>query len=164
MPRSGFSKIPRYCRAHAVCRNSLPVRHWCGRFLLVAGWLAGPHSVIAAAPAGTVPATDILNLLLGLGMVIAIFLALAWLLKRLSGASVISSGYLKVIDTLHLGTREKVILIKAAGSYIVLGIVPGSIRPLHILTEAPPDTSTGPQPDFKARLRGLLAVAGGKQK
>ena len=110
-------------------------------------------------PARAVSTADILNLVSGLIVVIIIFLCIAWLLKRLTGGSITSRGYFKVIDTLHLGTREKIILVRAVDSYLVLGISPGNINSLHVVKGQLPEQTAGTEADFKTRLRGVLAVA-----
>jgi len=44
-----------------------------------------------------------------------------------------SWSHKKIIDTLRLGTREKLVLIKVAETYMVLGISPGSINVSYAL-------------------------------
>ena len=115
------------------------------------------------ASTSPISAPDILNLIFGLLIVIIIFLCVAWFLKRLTGGNIASRGYLKVVDTLHLGTREKIILVRAVDSYLVLGISPGNINSLHVVQGQLPEEPSAAEPDFKTRLRGMLGIAGGSK-
>lgn len=102
---------------------------------------------------------NILNLISGLFVVLLIFLCIAYLLKRLTGAGSISRGYIKVVDALHLGTRERLVLVKVADTYMLLGIASGSINALHILPDQLQDEISESGTDFKSKLHDLLTVA-----
>ncbi|MFQ5659273.1 MAG: flagellar biosynthetic protein FliO [Gammaproteobacteria bacterium] len=109
-----------------------------------------------------ISSTQVLNLIFGLVVVLAIFFCIAYLVKRLSGMSAMSRGNIKIIDALHLGTRERLLLVKVADTYMVLGISPGQINALHVLTHEPGDEAGQSAPDFKSRLHGLLTAVKSK--
>lgn len=87
--------------------------------------------------AAEVPAVDsAANLgrtMLGLGVVIALVFALAWVARRVSsmrGLSGASGGPIQVVGQLALGTRERLLLVEVDGRRVLLGVVPGSITRL----------------------------------
>lgn len=117
-----------------------------------------------AAGAGAVPeqvisSGQIFNLIGGLVLVLMIFFAVAYLLKRLSGASGVGRGYLQVIDSLHLGARERIVLVKVADIYMLVGISAGNINPLHVITGEIPEKPGEQQPGAGSRFHDLLQLA-----
>jgi len=85
---------------------------------------------------------------LGLFAVIALILAMAWLAHRVGLVRHGSGGAsMKVVGSLMLGPRQKVITVEVGDTWLVLGVSPNEIRPLHTLA-ARPDTgaSDSPQP------------------
>lgn len=154
-----------YRRRYRNSQSNLPVPGQLGYItaLLMPAAYPGPAHAAGhtGVPASAISTPDILNLISGLFIVIIIFLCIAYLLKRLTGGNITSRGYFKVIDTLHLGTREKIILVRAVDSYLVLGISPGNIKSLHVVTGQLPEEAAETEPDFKSRLRDVLSVARG---
>ena len=99
---------------------------------------------------------DLLNLVSGLIIVLFIFFGIAYLIKRLTGINGISRGHIKVIDSLHLGTRERLVLVKVSDIYLLLGISSGQINTLRVINELP-DNLEQVNPDIKARFHELLS-------
>ena len=64
--------------------------------------------------------------------VIGFILLLAWLMRRTGRFGVENNNILKVISSMSLGMREKILLIEVEGVNIVVGIAPGHIRTLHV--------------------------------
>jgi len=76
---------------------------------------------------------NMLNMLMGLAVVVALILGLAWVLKKygkVSGSNVVD---MKVLGGLSLGTREKAILIEVDNTRLLVGVTPGHIQTLHVL-------------------------------
>lgn len=76
---------------------------------------------------------NMLNMLMGLAVVIALILGLAWVLKKygkVSGSNVVD---MKILGGLSLGTREKAILIEVDNTRLLVGVTPGHIQTLHVL-------------------------------
>ena len=89
---------------------------------------------------------------LGLFAVIALILAMAWLARRV-GLVRHGSGNasMKVVGSLMLGPRQKVVTVEVGDTWLVLGVSPNEIRPLHTLaarpdTGAPDSSQPGSQP------------------
>lgn len=79
---------------------------------------------------------NMLNMFMGLAVVIALILGLAWVLKKygkVSGSNVVD---MKVLGGLSLGTREKAILIEVDNTRLLVGVTPGHIQTLHVLGDS----------------------------
>ena len=106
----------------------------------------------------TISTGNLVNMISGLLVVLAIFFFIAYLLKRLSGVGTISRGYIKIIDALHLGTREKLLLVKVADTYMVLGISSGNINTLHVLDKDLPEPVEHIGNNFRSHLSEILSA------
>jgi flagellar protein FliO/FliZ len=73
-----------------------------------------------------------LQILVSFLAVIGFILLLAWLMRRTGRFGVENNKILKVIASMSLGMREKILLIEVEGVNIVVGIAPGHIRTLHV--------------------------------
>jgi len=103
--------------------------------------------------------TSILNLVAGLVVVLLIFCCLVYLLRRLSGARAISQGNIKIIDALHLSTRERLVLVKVTDVYMLLGISSGNISALHVTTDwTPPEENKSTEAGIGSRFQELLSA------
>ena len=47
------------------------------------------------------------------------------------------SDALKIEASVAVGTRERVVMVRAADTYLVLGVAPGQVRTLHVLDSPP---------------------------
>ena len=124
-------------------------------FLVLLPTSGGIHAAEAPAVAASFG-----QVLLGLGVVVAMLLASLWLLKRLSAPRG-GAGALKVLGATPVGPRERVVLVEVAGKVLVLGVAPGRVNALHSFDAAElpnPGTSsgTGPGNDLPDRLRRLV--------
>lgn len=108
--------------------------------VLICSLLASPVlAQTAADPVGRSSSLDafslgnILNMFMGLAIVVALILGLAWILRkygRLPGNNLVD---MKVIGGLSLGTREKAVLIEVENTRLLIGVTPGHIQTLHVL-------------------------------
>jgi len=101
---------------------------------------------------------NLTSLFLGLILVLLVFFCMAYVLKKLSGSRANSRGYIKIIDAMHLGTREKIVLLKVADTCMVLGVSANGIRTLHVLDEELPEAEANVVDDFKTKLSGILST------
>lgn len=77
---------------------------------------------------------DLLSMIISLSVVLLIILASAFLLKRIQGGKTSLNG-LKLISSLHLGTKEKVVVVQAGKQQWILGVTPQQINVLSELAE-----------------------------
>jgi flagellar protein FliO/FliZ len=78
-----------------------------------------------------------LQLLSGLGLVLLSIAALAWLLKRINRLPNRDLKNLELIASLSVGQRERVVIVRAGTTELVLGVAPGSISKLAEIATAP---------------------------
>jgi flagellar protein FliO/FliZ len=80
--------------------------------------------------------------LLALFAVLALIIGLAWLLKRLPGSSLRSNEQLRVVSSLALGQRERLLVVQVGQQQLLLGVTAQSITPLHTLADPLPAPAT----------------------
>ncbi len=69
---------------------------------------------------------------IGLALVIAAILCGLWLLRYFLRGNFIKNNNMKVIGTLPLSTKEKLLLVNVEGVRILLGVSPGNIQGIHV--------------------------------
>lgn len=88
----------------------------------------------ASAWAETAPLPDtggsIVQMLFGLGIVLAMLFGTLWLLKRLSSPRGPGSGLMRVVAGISVGPRERVVLLEIGSSWLVLGVAQGHVSTL----------------------------------
>lgn len=100
-----------------------------------------------------------LQMLLGLGLVLALLYGTLLVLKRLQQNPGIVVGGLKVLSAASVGPRERVVLVKAGSKILVLGVAPGRVNMLQSLEEHEiviKEAPAAPVQDFASRLKQLL--------
>ena len=124
---------------------------------------AAPSIVQSATPAGV---GSLGQVTLSLGLVLAVIFAAAWIVRRMRGFNRTASASLDVIADLPLGQKERAVLVRVGTQQILLGVAPGRVSTLHVLTQpidiaAPPSApgagaGPGEKPNFKALLMKSL--------
>ncbi|MET1078180.1 MAG: flagellar biosynthetic protein FliO [Pseudomonas sp.] len=130
---------------------------------LLALFAAGPLAALAAEPATVAPLTNsgiagqLVQLLLGLGLVIGLIFLLAWLMRRVQQIGPRGGQVIKLVASQSLGPRDRLVLVQVGTEQILLGLTPGQITPLHVLKEPVPlaDAEVA-TPEFAQRLMELL--------
>lgn len=119
--------------------------------------LAGEDDKLTTSSKGmaTSPVTSdaVLQTLLGLGAILAIILALAWLIKRTGRFQSSPNGEIKVIAGIPLGTRERAVLLEVGGEKVLVGVTPQHIQTLHVLGKS---SSTQADASFNDHLSDVL--------
>ena len=98
-------------------------------------------SVLAAPPVAPAPIVSpvslggMLQVLLGLGLVLAAVAGSAWLLRRFSPGQIGAGGAVKVIGGVALGPKERLVLVEIGETWLVLGVAPGQVNTLHTLAK-----------------------------
>lgn len=109
-----------------------------------------------AAPISTSGAAYIGQVLFGLMGVLLLILGLAWLLKRFGQGAMLGSQHMKILATMPLGTRERLLLVDVAGQQILLGVSAGRITNLHSFDEPVIQGDNPAYSDFAAKLREIM--------
>lgn len=100
-------------------------------------------ALLAPAPAWAAvgAASSILTVLLSLVLILGGFLAVAWFARRyLPGMA--AQGAVKVVGSTAVGTRERVVVVEVADTWLLLGVGGGNVRLLHTLPR-PAGTEAG---------------------
>jgi flagellar protein FliO/FliZ len=120
---------------------------------------ASPTAVDAVTPAGV---GSLGQVTLSLGLVLAVIFAAAWVVRKSRVFGKAASGALDVVANLPLGQKERAVLIRVGDTQILLGVAPGRVSMLHVLTTpvaTTPDANVAAQelgsaqrPNFKSLL------------
>ncbi|MEI7455511.1 MAG: flagellar biosynthetic protein FliO [Nitrosomonadales bacterium] len=93
-----------------------------------------------ARPAYTPPVPtssgSLLQISFSLLLVLAVIMAIAWLLKRMNIAQHGTGNLLKVVGSIAIGQRERVVMIEVEDTWVLIGVGPGQIRTLHTLPKS----------------------------
>ncbi|KTC86408.1 flagellar biosynthetic protein FliO [Legionella brunensis] len=131
-----------------------------GRFCLF--WMLFPVTVWANNKAGNSPSItngELLRVMAGLLLVVGVIVFLSWLLRRVNSAGLGNTNGFKVIVSMSLGTREKIMLVNIGNRFLLLGVTSGSINTLHDFGEELP---AGFLSESKTSFTEFLKTALGK--
>lgn len=92
------------------------------------------------------------TLILGLLLVVVVILVLAWLLKRVNGLQ-FKHQKMKVISSVPLGTRERVVLLEVGDKQLLIGVAPGHVSLIESFAEKVIDADKPEETDFIKSLR-----------
>ena len=91
----------------------------------------------AAAPTPSASAGSLLQTILALSFVLALLAALAWAMKRYGPRTGGPNATLRLVGSLSLGGRERIIIIEVADQWIVVGAAPGRVNALATMPRQP---------------------------
>ena len=119
-------------RLERRCLNSLS--------LVVSFFLVGvSHTVFAldesAKQLTPLGVHDVYQVALGLVLVLGAIAATAWIVRRFFRFNPGLDGQLKVICGVSIGPRERVLVVQAGATQLVLGVAPGRVQTLHVLDQ-----------------------------
>jgi len=120
---------------------------------------SGAVASSAPVPVAVPPfsAGSLAQVLFGLGLVIALIFALAWFLRRINGGGGFGQPGLKVVATLPLSTRERVVLVQAGEKQLLLGVAPGRINLLQSFDQPIVEPVNAPVSQFANRLKEAVS-------
>jgi flagellar protein FliO/FliZ len=95
---------------------------------LVAGPVTAAESAVPASPGFS----TLLQVLLGLGVVMAAIAAAAWLARRYV-PGVASGGPVRVVGGAMVGPKERVVVLEIEDDWIVVGVTATQVNALHAL-------------------------------
>jgi flagellar protein FliO/FliZ len=102
-------------------------------------------------------------------LVVSLILALGWLAKRMPGFGRATTGgsALRVVGSLTLGPRDRVVVVDVGGTQLLLGVGQNGMTTLHTLSEplpvAQPSQGTPSLPNLATPFAQLLAKHLGKK-
>ncbi|WP_425489389.1 flagellar biosynthetic protein FliO [Cognatilysobacter bugurensis] len=109
---------------------------------------ARPLPAASPADAGSLGGT-----VFALLLVVGLILGLGWLAKRMPGfGRGAPSNGLRMVASLPIGPRERVVVVEVGETQLLLGVGPGGTRTLHTLAEPLPEAGPTPGPQFAQLL------------
>jgi flagellar protein FliO/FliZ len=108
-----------------------------------------------ACAAEALGAAHALQVVAGLALVLALIAASAWGARRLQVFRPQGRGRIRVLESLPLGTRERLLLVAVDEQRVLLGVSPGRIATLHAFAPGP---ASG---DFEQALALAARAPGG---
>jgi len=91
---------------------------------------------------------SLVQVTLTLMLMVGLILGLAWLAKRFARPLFQQNNQLRLIASLSLGVKEKIILVEVDGKQLVLGVTPQQITSLHVM-----DVSAGQSSQMSDHLQ-----------
>ena len=132
------------------------------------GWwlLLASDFILAAVPSANKPGsaiavTDPITVLLGLLFVVGLIFALAWIFKKIAGGPLLATSTMKVLSSMSVGARERIVLVQVGDKQILLGVGSGSVSQLYVFDEPIMTTSTPQGGEFQKKLQQILGQASG---
>ena len=141
-----------------------PAAIGCGRSRISACllWLGVSPSALAApgslAEAPGVGIGQMLSVLAGLLLVLGVFAALVWGLKRSRALNLAGSAQLEVLGGLSFGMRDRVVLVRAEERRVLLAVGPNGISALSEWGDEAA-TPTNATTDFDGALRAAHSAS-----
>ncbi len=135
----------------AIGFSSLPMRSLRSLFWLIP-LPAVAHAETAVPDAGG----SVIQMILGLGAVLAMLAGSLWLLKRISQPRGSASGLMRVIAGAPVGPRERVVVLEIGSTWLVLGVAPGHVSTLaEVPRQEVPSSAAVPGKDFAGWLKQI---------
>ncbi len=128
-----------------------------GAVLCLAAARAAAGAQEAAVRGPALDAGSVLHVMLGLGVVLLVIVALAWLARNVLRFQPTVRGQLRILGGLSMGTRERVVLVQVGETQLLLGVAPGRIQALHVLEH--PISTAADEPSPPAGFSDQLARA-----
>ncbi|MCV6615782.1 MAG: flagellar biosynthetic protein FliO [Cellvibrionaceae bacterium] len=123
-----------------------------------------PVPALAQAPMPSA-SSQLLQIMLALGFVLAMIYGLGFIVKRFGQGGSLGGTQIKVVSSLTLGNREKLVITEVNGEQLLLGVTANSIRCLKTLDSTGQETATNTGAaqheavvDFKTKLAGLMVA------
>lgn len=120
----------------SMIKNSITATICC--FILLIASTASAEEMRSVTQPGinSTNAAYLVKVFFGLALVITLIFAMSWLVKRFGQGTFLSNSNMKIINSLSLGTKEKIVVVEIGERQLLLGVTANSIQTLHKL-EAP---------------------------
>ena len=112
----------------------------------------------AAAPLPVSSGWSVFQALLGLALVLAAIYFSAWLLRRFAPGQALPGGGIRVIGGVAVGPKERLVVVEVADTWLVVGVAPGSVTPVHQMArpEGGAEAVSAPPPAFAVWLKQAM--------
>ena len=118
----------------------------------------GREAVPAVSPSSLFTGDYLLQVIGSFVVVILLLIGVLVLLRRFNGVSSQMTGSMRVISSLGVGQRERVVLLQVGKEQILVGVGPGNVRKIHAFEEPVVELLASTNSSFS----GVWKVAMGK--
>ncbi|WP_269532387.1 flagellar biosynthetic protein FliO [Chitinimonas sp. BJYL2] len=114
---------------------------------------------VAALPTVATPSIwSIFQVMFALIVVVAGIIGTLWLMRRFGQGQIAGTAQMRIVGTVQLGPRERVVVVELRDTWLVLGVTGVEISTLHTLPKpADADQPTATANLFADRLAAMLA-------
>ena len=124
-----------------------------------------PLSHAADALPGTPSFGGLFQVVIALVIVIAAIAGSAWLMRRFGPTQMGPGGAMRVIGGVMIGPRERLVLVEVNDTWLIIGVAPGHVSPVHSMPRPPHAEQPTPamlhQPAFGEWLKAAWQKRGG---
>ena len=106
------------------------------------------EAVPAVSPSSLFTGDYLLQVIGSFVVVILLLIGVLVLLRRFNGASSQMSGNMRVISSVGVGQRERVVLLQVGVEQILVGVGPGNVRKIHAFDQPVVEASVSTTPNF----------------
>ena len=106
------------------------------------------EAVPAVSPSSLFTGDYLLQVIGSFVVVILLLIGVLVLLRRFNGVSSQMSGNMRVVSSVGVGQRERVVLLQVGEEQILVGVGPGNVRKIHAFDEPVVEPSTSTTPSF----------------
>lgn len=109
---------------------------------------AAQEALPAVSPSSLFTGDYLLQVIGSFVVVILLLIGVLVLLRRFNGVSSQMSGNMRVISSVGVGQRERVVLLQVGEEQILVGVGPGNVRKIHAFDEPVVEPSASATPSF----------------
>ena len=106
------------------------------------------EAVPAVSPSSLFTGDYLLQVIGSFVVVILLLIGVLVLLRRFNGVSSQMSGNMRVISSVGVGQRERVVLLQVGVEQILIGVGPGNVRKIHAFDQPVVEVSPSTTPNF----------------
>ena len=106
------------------------------------------EAVPAVSPSSLFTGDYLLQVIGSFVVVILLLIGVLVLLRRFNGVSSQMSGNMRVISSVGVGQRERVVLLQVGAEQILVGVGPGNVRKIHAFDQPVVEASVSTTPNF----------------
>ena len=106
------------------------------------------EAVPAVSPSSLFTGDYLLQVIGSFVVVILLLVGVLVLLRRFNGVSSQMSGNMRVVSSVGVGQRERVVLLQVGEKQILVGVGPGNVRKIHAFDEPVVEPSASTTPSF----------------
>ena len=106
------------------------------------------EAVPAVSPSSLFTGDYLLQVIGSFVVVILLLIGVLVLLRRFNGVSSQMSGNMRVISSVGVGQRERVVLLQVGVEQILVGVAPGNVRKIHTFDQPVVEASASTTPNF----------------